>query len=112
THLLTREALATYRTKLAKGAFIAWNITNRYLDLKAVLAALANDAGLVAMARGDGDITPARLAKGIAPSLWVVMAESADDLNDLVGKPWEIIKPPPNFRVWTDERASIVTVWK
>ena len=112
THLLTREALATYRTKLAKGAFIAWNITNRYLDLKAVLAALAKDAGLVAMARDDGAITPARLAKGIAPSLWVVMAESADDLTDLVAKHWEVIQAPPGFRVWTDERASIVTVWK
>ncbi len=112
THLLTREALATYRTKLAKGAFVAWNITNRYLDLKAVLAALADDAGLVAMARADGDMTPERLARGVAPSLWVVMADSLTDLAELREKHWDVITRPPGFRVWTDERASIVTVWK
>ena len=46
THLLTREALALYLTKLAPNGVLAFHISNRYLDLHGVLGALANDAGL------------------------------------------------------------------
>jgi hypothetical protein len=45
-HLLTREALELYLNKLAPGGILAFDITNRYLDLAPVLANLAEDAGL------------------------------------------------------------------
>jgi hypothetical protein len=40
------------------------------------------------------------------------MADSLADLADLREKHWDVITRSPGFRVWTDERASIVTVWK
>ncbi len=45
-HLLTREALATYRRHLAEGGVIAFHISNRYLDLQPVVQQLAEEAGL------------------------------------------------------------------
>ena len=108
THLLTREALETYRKRLAPRALVAWHVSNRYLDLRPVLGALADDAGLAVKLRDDGDIGPDREKRGHQPSLWVAMAEAAADLP----KDWKEVPRLPGFRVWTDERASIVTVWK
>ena len=45
-HLLTRDALATYLSKLRPHGVMAFNITNRYLNLEPVLGNLAVDAGL------------------------------------------------------------------
>ena len=113
THLLTREALATYRGKLAKGAVIAWHVTNRYLDLKPVLASLADDARLALLSRDDGDLGKERVSRGHSPSLWIVMAElGSSELADLRARGWTDVARRPGFRCWTDERASIVTVWR
>ena len=46
-HLVTREALRLYLSKLAPGGLIAFHITNQHLDLAPVLANLAQDASLV-----------------------------------------------------------------
>jgi hypothetical protein len=108
THLLTREALATYLTRLAPHAVIAWHVSNRYLDLRPVLGALADDARLAVRLRDDGALGPDREKRGHQPSLWIAMAEAAADLP----KDWAEVPRRPGFRVWTDERASIVTVWR
>ena len=39
-HLLTREALALYRRKLAADGIIVFHISNRFLDLEPVIGAL------------------------------------------------------------------------
>ena len=60
-HLLTREALALYRSRLAADGVIAWHISNKYLDLRPVLEALAADAGLVALICDDAIVpSPSR----------------------------------------------------
>ncbi len=71
-HLLTEEAMAGYRRKLAPGGVLAVHITNRHLDLAPVLAAEADRLGLVAVRRQEsasGDLT--------ATSDWVVLARDA-----------------------------------
>ncbi len=70
-HLLTREALELYRSRLSENGLIAWHISNKYLDLRPVLAGLAGDAGLTALIDADVDVpaTPG----GRSPSVWVVM---------------------------------------
>src|SRR6185503_15055802 len=55
-HLLTREALALYMRKLRPSGAVAFHISNRYVDLRPVLIALANDAR-VPGALGDKDAT-------------------------------------------------------
>ncbi|HEX2210727.1 MAG TPA: fused MFS/spermidine synthase, partial [Longimicrobium sp.] len=53
-HLVTREALQTYLARLAPRGIIAFHISNRYLDLEPVVAALAKDRGLAARGGGGG----------------------------------------------------------
>src|SRR5262249_58801214 len=44
-HLLTREALRLYLSKLAPDGLLAFHISNRYMDLQPILGDLAGDAG-------------------------------------------------------------------
>ena len=73
-HLITREAVQLYKSKLAPGGLIVFNLSNRYLDLEPVVTALAIDAGLVCRIRADRDVTPAEKRDGKQPSIWAVLA--------------------------------------
>ncbi len=59
-HLVTREALSLYLEKLAPGGLLAFNITNRHLDLQTVIGNLADAAGLTTRVQHDLSIDPAR----------------------------------------------------
>ena len=78
-HLLTREAMATYRRHLAEGGVIAFHISNRYFDLSPVLARLAKELGLVAYIRND---TIEDLEEQKRDSLWVLLARNKADEPD------------------------------
>lgn len=52
-HLLTKEALALYASKLAPRGVMAFNISNRHINLKRVLSAVAAENGLVGITRLD-----------------------------------------------------------
>ena len=80
-HLLTREALRVYRSKLADGGLIAFHISNRYIDLAPVLGRLARDAGLVARVRFDLALSPEQVGDGKLASTWVVIAARVADLG-------------------------------
>jgi len=100
-HLVTREALATYRGALATGGFITFHISNRYFDLGPVLAALAEDAGLDVLL---GEAVPS--VDGAFPTVAVAMGE-AGTLDGLAELPnWRPIEPGSS--VWTDDDADVL----
>jgi hypothetical protein len=107
-HLLTREAVQLYLSKLAEHGILAFHISNRYLDLQKVLGNVATDAHLVALAEYDtSDIQAGKL-----PSRWVVMARTKDDLGALsADSRWIPLKSDPHARVWTDDYSSILTIF-
>ena len=59
-HLLSREAIRLYRSKLAARGVLAFNLSNRYLDLDPVLGRQAVDAGLVCRIAYDLVVSPER----------------------------------------------------
>ena len=75
-HLLSREAIRLYRSKLAKNGVLAFNLSNRYLDLDPVLGRQAADAGLACRVGYDLVVSPDEKQAGKQPSIWAVMAES------------------------------------
>jgi hypothetical protein len=110
-HLLTREALRVYLGKLGEGGFLAFHISNNYVDLHPILANLAADARLLAYARDEDAVGPERSATGVFPSNWVVMARSEGDLDGLVGDPrWRRLEPRPDFPLWTDDFSNLLRV--
>lgn len=108
THLLTREALAVYRTKLASGGMIVFNITNRYLDLEPLMGDLAEDAGMVCFTRADRNVTKEERAAGKAPSRWIVMADSVADLGGIAhDQRWQFVPGHGGGFLWTDDFSNL-----
>jgi hypothetical protein len=110
-HLLTREAIALYMAKLTDDGILGLHISNRYLELRPVVAALARDLGLVAFGRDDADIGPAERAQGRVGSQWAVIARRPSAPTHMVGDPrWERLVVSTNIRAWTDDFSNIVTL--
>jgi len=108
-HLLTREALALYLTKLAPDGVLAFHISNHYLDLKPVIARLADDAGLVCLSQDDLTISAAEADAGKNASQWVVMAHRSTDLERLSSNGrWTPLVAQPGAALWTDSFSSIL----
>jgi SAM-dependent methyltransferase len=109
-HLLTREALAEYRSRLRPGGWLVLHISNRYLMLEPVVAALAADAGWVSR---SGDDATEDLAGGREPSHWMVLAESDEALGALGQRiDWWKGEGADEVEVWTDQRASVWPVFQ
>jgi len=106
-HLLTSEALGVYLDKLAPGGVVALHLSNRYLDLQPVVAALARQHGLAARV---GSSAPSEYLH--SASVWAIVARSEADLGTLaVDSFWRPVRNPRNIAPWTDDFSSVLSVW-
>ncbi|CAN5597665.1 fused MFS/spermidine synthase [soil metagenome] len=97
THLLTREALALYRSRLRGGGVLAFHISNNYLALEPVVGNLARDAGLACVAQ-----------QGVE-SDWVAMARRKTDFGATAADwRWHECPSAPDSAVWTDDFSNLV----
>jgi hypothetical protein len=109
-HLLSREAVRLYRSKLAEGGLLACNASNRYLDLEPVMARQAEDAGLACRICYDVYPTPEEKRAGKQPTIWVVMAGSEADLGRLAADArWKVPRAREGARPWTDEQSDLAS---
>jgi hypothetical protein len=114
-HLLTREALELYLSKLAEHGILAFNISNRYLVLEPVLAALAEDAKIVCLDQDmtERDLSAEDMNDGKFPSEWVIMARRRDDLGPLLrSSRWRPAKSRGDVAVWTDNFSNLFRVFR
>ena len=110
-HLLTREALHLYLSRLAPDGVIALHISNRYLNLEPMLGALVRQEGLSALAFVDNDISAADLANGRFGSHWVMVARDAAPLARLQGTSgWRPPVVSAHVKPWTDDYSNILSV--
>lgn len=110
-HLLTREALDLYLSRLEPGGVLAFHISNRHLDLGPVLGSLFADRGLVGLTQMHAVAQPD--PTGRSSSEWVLAARSTKDLASLLSDPrWTPIAAKPGDRVWTDQYSDVVSVLK
>jgi SAM-dependent methyltransferase len=109
-HLLSREAIALYRRKLGPGGVLAFNLSNRYLDLDPLMDRQARDAGLACRIRHDLGVSPEERRDGKQPSIWCVMAESEADLHGLADDPrWRRPRHRPGSSAWTDDYSDLAS---
>ncbi|HET8988894.1 MAG TPA: fused MFS/spermidine synthase [Humibacillus sp.] len=102
-HLLTREAMRLYESRLKPDGVIAVHISNRVLDLRSVVRAGADVIGRQAIL-GTGLQSDA----GASTTEWVVIASPETVRGLLTRKGWGTIELPPV--VWTDDYSSILSV--
>ena len=112
-HLLTREAMAIYVRHLRPGGVLAFQATNRFIDIAPVVAGLAAAHGLTAVLISDG----AGGADG--PGYWI---SSTDQIlvtsnRALLGarairEAGKQLVADPGFRIWTDSFNNLLGVLK
>jgi spermidine synthase len=78
-HLITREALDIYLDKMTEDGILAFHVSNRYLDLRPVLANLAEERNLASLFQSDDDES----YPGKARSTWVMLARKEEYLDRL-----------------------------
>ncbi len=111
THLLTREAVRLYASRLAPGGAIVFNCTNNYLDLVGLLGNVAAAEGLVAKVRNDVYLTEDDLREGRSPSRFVIMARATSDFRRIERDDrWEPLPPDPSAPTWTDRFSNIISL--
>ncbi len=110
THLLTREAMELYLSKLSDDGVLAFHISNRSFDLAPVLARHAQDMKLVARKNADMFVSPMEAQQGKFESHWFVMAKTDQGLSGLArAAMW--YKPDVVGSLWTDDRSDILSVF-
>ena len=106
-HLLTDEAMGVYLRAMSPRGLLLVHISNRFIELEPVLAAVAKRRGLAAAVRDDNPQDRAYLT----PSSWVALSRDKAVLDALTRArseaPWRPLLPAAD-RVWTDDHASIL----
>jgi spermidine synthase len=110
-HLLTREAIALYMSRLTSDGILVLHISNRHMELQSVVSALARDAGISAKTRNQ-NIKPTSLGNPV-PSAVAIFARHPETLDRYTAElGWE--RPPDNdVFVWTDDYSNILgAIWR
>lgn len=112
-HLLTREAFDVYARTLARRGVIAMNITNRYLDLEPVIAAVAAERGWHGRIRHYLPDAAAQ-ARDASESRWLVLAPDEARLAEVLGaaqaRPgeWKPLRRRAGIGAWSDDFSSVL----
>jgi hypothetical protein len=111
THLLTREALSIYRSKLSDRGLLAWHLSNRYLDLEPVLGRLIRETGIVGLIRANVERRIEQESNGY-PTVWAAIASDSSHLGPLRNDSrWRPLRTRDGVRLWTDDYSNIFSVF-
>jgi hypothetical protein len=109
THLLSREAVKMYLSKLTPDGIVMFHVSNRYLDVEKLVSALVADSGLVAFSRFDDAKDLRKLGKSSA--YHIVAARRMEDLQGIRGRPgWVAVTRPADFQPWTDDYSNLLSL--
>jgi len=107
-HLITSEALGIYKRHMKPGGIIAFHVTNRFLNLIPVVAALAQVHGLHMIHVADEAEDT-----GASRSDWLLLSDQRESLErpDLAEATKEV-EVRKDWRLWTDDFNNLVQVLK
>jgi hypothetical protein len=110
-HLLTREAIALYMSRLKSDGFLVIHISNRHLELQSVVAALARDAGVTIKTRIQ--LTKPTSLGDPQPSAVAIFTRQPEILAKFTEKTGWKLPPDGNVSVWTDDYSNILgAIWR
>ena len=108
-HLLTKEAIELYFSKLTQDGVLLVHISNQYVDLAPILFGLAKENGYAAIMMSDDEDSE----EGKNVSTWVLLARKETDFGDLSkSSDWGKIELTRRVKVWTDDFSDILSVFK
>lgn len=105
-HLITKEAIQTYRQKMKPDGLLLIHISARLFDIEPILSRIAEELGMIFIVR-QGQ----QNAEKDAPR-WGVMAKSADiqEIKELLAMPgWRIARHQEKTPLWTDDFHNLLS---
>ncbi len=111
SHLVTVEAFQLYRSLLSSDGVIGMNITNKHLNLRPLLFALARELGLQALIRDDRIAGDLGQNDGRTSCVYVVLTADnkfATELRARAG--WVDLYTEPAITAWTDDFCNLLDV--
>ena len=112
-HLLTKEAYKIYLRHLKPDGILAVHISNRYLDLKPVVAQAMSEIGWHGRLIEDDGVD----VSYYTGTTWTILSPTEEFFNsdNFKGNSSSIITPllpKPGFLAWTDDFSNIITILK
>ena len=112
-HLLTREAMAIYMRHLKPGGVLAFQATNRFINIGPVVASLAAELGLTAVLISDSSQSEEGADYWISSTDQILVTANRALLDaPKIRETATVITVPAGFRVWTDDFNNLVRVLK
>ncbi len=113
-HLLTREAFGVYGRRLVPAGILLVHISNRFLRLEPVVAAMERVGWHSAIRNYSAGAEGGKL--GYSDSHWIMLSRDPRALDGLIARTgpekWGSVRQQPGFSGWTDDYASILPLIK
>jgi len=112
-HLLTREAMTIYLRHLKPDGVLAFQATNRFVDIAPVVASLAAEHGLTAVLISDWPESTEGADYWLSATDQILVTSNRAVLNaEAIQTVGTIVEAPAGFRVWTDDFNNLLRVLK
>ncbi len=111
SHLLTREAMALYQSRLQADGLLFFHTSNRLSDITSVVVRLAESAGLSALyiKALPEEFSDKPYHRFITPSLGVLVGPHKQ-LAEIALKEekWQTYNPSPRVKLWSDDYTHVI----
>jgi spermidine synthase len=108
-HLISREAIGMYLTKLKPNGILMFHVSNRYMDVEGLVSAVVKDASLEALVRHDEELQTNLKARShyiVAATTPVALGSLEHDDN------WLRVTKPDHIKPWTDDYSNMLEILK
>jgi SAM-dependent methyltransferase len=106
-HLVSREAVQMYLTKLKPNGLLMFHVSNRYMNVEGLVSAVVTDASLKAMIRHDEN----QEAPLKARSHYLIAGKNAGALGALkYDENWLNVEKPDGIAPWTDDYSNMLKI--
>jgi spermidine synthase len=106
-HLVSREAVQMYLTKLKPDGLLMFHVSNRYMDVEALVSSVVKDASLEAMVRYDEEQQMSLKAR----SHFIIAAQHSDAFGSLkTDENWLKVEKPEHIEPWTDDYSNMLEI--
>ena len=111
-HLITREAMDLYLSKLAPDGLILFNLSSRYLDFRSVLGNLAGACGLYTLSFDENTLSATDKRAEKYASHWAVLTRHPRYFGALLEDDrWQSVLPDAAYKVWTDDYSNLLAIF-